>query len=75
MANVASYRHRRHASPAPGHCEVDADGARWRQPNLTETLRTVQEGMNAAVSWGSAHRGALKTITVAGKTGTAEFPG
>lgn len=40
-----------------------------------ETLKTVQEGMNAAVTWGTAHRAALKTIAVAGKTGTAEFPG
>ncbi len=40
-----------------------------------EALHTVQEGMRAAVAWGTAHRAALKTINVAGKTGTAEFPG
>lgn len=40
-----------------------------------DALRIVQEGMRAAVSWGTAYRGGLKTIAVAGKTGTAEFPG
>lgn len=40
-----------------------------------DALRTVQEGMRAAVAWGTAHRAALNTINVAGKTGTAEFPG
>ena len=40
-----------------------------------DVLQTVREGMRAAVSWGTAHRAALTTIAVAGKTGTAEFPG
>jgi penicillin-binding protein 2 len=38
-------------------------------------LDTVREGMRAAVSWGTAYRANMKTIAVAGKTGTAEFPG
>lgn len=40
-----------------------------------DALETVREGMRAAVSWGTARRAALKTVAVAGKTGTAEFPG
>lgn len=63
---------------------VDADGKVVKpfEPRVVRTLdidpdalRTVQEGMRAAVVWGTAHRAALKTINVAGKTGTAEFPG
>lgn len=63
---------------------VDADGKVVRPfvPQVVrkldidaDALHAVQEGMRAAVAWGTAHRAALKTINVAGKTGTAEFPG
>jgi len=40
-----------------------------------ENLTIVREGMRAAVEWGTAPRAKLAEVTVAGKTGTAEYPG
>jgi len=44
-------------------------------PVSMETLSLVREGMKAAVEWGTATEVQLPNVTVAGKTGTAEFPG
>lgn len=40
-----------------------------------ENLEVVREGMLAAVEWGTAKGAYLPEVAVAGKTGTAEFPG
>lgn len=40
-----------------------------------ENLALVREGMLAAVEWGTAKGAYLPEVAVAGKTGTAEFPG
>ncbi|MBC7225509.1 MAG: penicillin-binding protein 2, partial [Anaerolineae bacterium] len=40
-----------------------------------ENLELVREGMLAAVEWGTAKGAYLPEVAVAGKTGTAEFPG
>lgn len=44
-------------------------------PVSQEHLGIVREGMRAAVTHGTAHRVNLGEIPVAGKTGTAEYPG
>jgi penicillin-binding protein 2 len=38
-----------------------------------ENLAIMREAMRQAVSWGSASQGAVRDVSVAGKTGTAEF--
>ena len=63
---------------------VDAEGhiVRTYQPDVVrripigaENLQIVREGMRYAVTNGTAHRVNLKEVAVAGKTGTAEYPG
>ncbi|HAL61094.1 MAG TPA: penicillin-binding protein 2 [Chloroflexi bacterium] len=44
-------------------------------PIAPENLALVQEGMRAAVAWGTAWRANLPGVAVAGKTGSAEYPG
>ena len=44
-------------------------------PISLETLSLVREGMRSTVEWGTATDAALPHVTVAGKTGSAEFPG
>jgi penicillin-binding protein 2 len=44
-------------------------------PVSAQNLDLVREGMRAAVTRGTAHRANLAEIAVAGKTGTAEYPG
>lgn len=44
-------------------------------PISSENLALVQEGMRAAVAWGTARRAELPGVAVAGKTGSAEYPG
>ena len=38
-----------------------------------DNLATFREGMRQAVSWGTANSAAVSGVSVAGKTGTAEF--
>jgi penicillin-binding protein 2 len=61
---------------------VDADGRLVRpferavQRHLevsADNLAVFREGMRQAVSWGTAHSAAVSGVSVAGKTGTAEF--
>jgi penicillin-binding protein 2 len=40
-----------------------------------ENLELVRQGMHAAVARGTARRAGLPSVEVAGKTGTAEYPG
>nr|MBC8264885.1 penicillin-binding protein 2 [Anaerolineales bacterium] len=63
---------------------TDADGQVIRSfapevlgqvPVSEENLATVREGMRAVVEWGTARGANLEGIAVAGKTGTAEYPG
>ncbi len=44
-------------------------------PVAEQHLESVREGMRAAVTRGTAHRVNLAEVAVAGKTGTAEYPG
>nr|MBC7244363.1 penicillin-binding protein 2 [Chloroflexota bacterium] len=44
-------------------------------PVSAQNLEIVREGMRAAVTRGTAHRVNLAEVAVAGKTGTAEYPG
>ena len=44
-------------------------------PVSAQNLELVREGMRTAVTRGTAHRANLAEIAVAGKTGTAEYPG
>jgi penicillin-binding protein 2 len=44
-------------------------------PVSEESLEVVKDGMEAAVIWGTAKRAYLEDVTVAAKTGSAEFPG
>jgi len=44
-------------------------------PISAQNLDIVREGMRVAVTHGTAHRVNLAEIAVAGKTGTAEYPG
>jgi penicillin-binding protein 2 len=44
-------------------------------PVSVDNIERVREGMRAAVTRGTAHRINLAEIEVAGKTGTAEYPG
>jgi penicillin-binding protein 2 len=44
-------------------------------PVSHENLAVVREGMRMAVEWGTAQRAKLAGIEVAGKTGSAEYPG
>jgi len=61
---------------------VDADGneirsfqpqAIARVPISPENLQIVREGMEACVAWGTGTKAQVAGLTVAGKTGTAEF--
>ena len=63
---------------------VDADGTTTRAfraqvlrelPISQESLELVRQGMLSAVQYGTATGIALPNVTVAGKTGTAEYPG
>jgi len=44
-------------------------------PIAPENLALVREGMRAAVAWGTGWRADLPGVAVAGKTGSAEYPG
>ncbi len=44
-------------------------------PVSDENLAIVREGMRAAVTWGTSWATNLPQVAVAGKTGTAEYPG
>lgn len=44
-------------------------------PIAPENLALVQEGMRAAVAWGTGWKVNLPGVAVAGKTGSAEYPG
>ncbi len=44
-------------------------------PIAPENLALVREGMQAAVAWGTGWRANLPGVAVAGKTGSAEYPG
>ena len=44
-------------------------------PVAAENVEIVREGMRTAVTAGTAHRVNLEEVAVAGKTGTAEYPG
>lgn len=44
-------------------------------PIAPENLALVQEGMRAAVAWGTGWKANLPGVAVAGKTGSAEYPG
>ncbi len=44
-------------------------------PIAPENLALVREGMRAAVAWGTGWRANLPGVAVAGKTGSAEYPG
>jgi penicillin-binding protein 2 len=64
------------------HQETDAEGRVLRSfapevireiPVSQENLAFVREGMRAAVEWGTAMNAYLPWISVAGKTGTAEY--
>jgi len=46
-----------------------------RVPVDPDYLEVVREGMLGAVEWGTARDAYLPEVSVAGKTGTAEFPG
>ena len=46
-----------------------------RVPVSAQNLDIVREGMRAAVTQGTAHRVNLREVAVAGKTGSAEYPG
>jgi len=44
-------------------------------PIAPENLALVREGMRAAVAWGTGWKANLPGLAVAGKTGSAEYPG
>ena len=44
-------------------------------PVSEENLALVREGLRAAVEWGTGWEANLEEVAVAGKTGTAEYPG
>ncbi|MFQ5812548.1 MAG: penicillin-binding protein 2 [Anaerolineae bacterium] len=44
-------------------------------PVSEENLATVREGLRAAVEWGTGWGANIEGVAVAGKTGTAEYPG
>ncbi len=57
-----------------GICEPVRFEPDYQPPFVTtETIRIVQEGMRGAVTYGTATGANLPYVTVAGKTGTAEY--
>jgi penicillin-binding protein 2 len=57
-----------------GHVVVGSDPKVESQiPVSAENFAIVREAMRQAVSWGSAKAGAVRGVSIGGKTGTAEF--
>ncbi|MEX2247168.1 MAG: penicillin-binding protein 2 [Dehalococcoidia bacterium] len=64
----------REVRDADGRVVVPAEAKiESRVPVSEQNLAILREAMRQAVSWGSASQGAVRNVSVAGKTGTAEF--